>query len=238
VLMCENSQESYAQKQHQRMKKAAKWLCCETTALQQGVALACIMPLVQFMGRIFTDSAASAVGEKSVLDFCLAYRSPARRTLQRYYQLLGDETDLLWLTIRGPCPFTAVSYRKATTACVFIMASIWWRCVLPFLSWPWKLAVLGCPLASEEEKGQASCRPAEVKHLTTSVANPVFARMFSYGRCLCSSNPHAPAHTSGAKVSLRVLSLGSFGCRHTCGSQTPVCEFVVRSYICDTLVRE
>jgi hypothetical protein len=146
--------ESYKQKEHARVKKAAAWLLHSQTSTLQGVALACILPLAVFMGRLFDDS--KFTSDKFALEFCLPYRSPARRTMQRYFHLMSDMRDPCWQSVRGPGPWLPRTLRLVGTTCVFIMASLYYRCILPFLRWPWLLGIVGCPEATDAEKREAT----------------------------------------------------------------------------------
>jgi hypothetical protein len=143
------AEDTHQQKQHARMKKAASWLRDPWTPLAQGAALCIIMPLVLFMGRLFDDSSISA--GKTVLEFCVAYRSPARRAIQRYFQLLSDLKDLFWLSARGPGEWSQAAMRQTAIATWSVIAGLWFRCILPFLTWPWRLAILVCPESTEQE---------------------------------------------------------------------------------------
>ncbi len=81
ALVSLEDEEDYKQKQRARLRRAAKWLVDPSTSLLQGISLRCIMPLVLFLGRLFDDSKVES--DKSILEFCLSYRSPARRAVQR-----------------------------------------------------------------------------------------------------------------------------------------------------------
>ena len=61
----------------------------------------CSRVVLAFMGCFFDDARMGPDSTLSIGEFCIPARSPALRTINRYFDLLADGTDLFWLPLRA-----------------------------------------------------------------------------------------------------------------------------------------
>lgn len=149
--------ETWQQKRRARFKKSTAWLNNPLTSLRLTTATTCLLPVVTLMSRLFLDARFTSAGHSSMMQFsAVSSPSPASVACSRYFDMLRDPELDVWLPIRGIGDWSEDRVKCASVVSITIVAGLWFRTILPFTLWPWRLGRAVDPHASLEARRETS----------------------------------------------------------------------------------
>ena len=106
--------------------------------------------MMALMGKFFDTSKFDS--QEGALAFCIESTSPAWKVIKRYFALLDAPEHPLWLLVRGPGEWSQHRLQLASTVFIFVVASCFYRLVMPCNTWPWLLAKAVSPQVERAER--------------------------------------------------------------------------------------
>ena len=129
--------------------------------------------LVLIMGSFFRTSRFDGRYFIGANTFCEMEDSPAVRVLLWLFRELADENSDFWSVVRDTTGWDSEKYRYAASMAVRVMCALWFRLVVPFTLWPWRLWRIFSPKSSEELRATTG---AEFEACSDCCLEPGFGR--------------------------------------------------------------
>ena len=140
-------EQSYAEKNRRRWKKAKDFFSSDGLALRISMVVTIMRPALMTMAEMFERTTSTAV------IWCSNLTSPAATTVRLFFTLLHHMDHDFWGVIRGD-GWTGSLLLLAFTVTMLLVGNLFLRCVAPFMVWPWRLGILVHDGESEESKGE------------------------------------------------------------------------------------
>lgn len=147
---------TYQNKRRMRFKKAYKWMRAPFTALRTLVGVVLLGPIVNLLGSFFTGAKFDQPSSEGMLDMIIHSRNPVIKVVQRYLDVLADDTHVFWTLPRCLGGWTERTLRTCATLTLIITSSLWFRLIRVWELWPWRLIYLFWPGYSADERHQVN----------------------------------------------------------------------------------